>query len=356
MKIIVIGAGIFGVMIALELSKRHKVTLVDMNNDIMQNASKVNHNRLHFGFHYPRSEATARQCLESYELFYDYFNSAITSNFENYYMIEKNSHVTSSYYEQFCNDLGLVYKKEYPDIDMNFDNIEASYLTNEPIFDYDLVKTKLEREIRKSSIKLILNKRISSKKDLEGYDVVINATYFNVNKINRIFDLPQTKLRLQVVIIPIFKWYTWNGDKIGLTIMDGKFCSIMPKGFNPDTFLLYHAKESIVFETESEIIPSIWYYGKTIIKNRLLGDIYDRTIAKYHIGKILKATQEYYPFIDKYRIIDYWQTVRALPINNDDERLSIFNISEQGGQKIISVLSGKISTCLLIANNISKLI
>ena len=37
--------------------------------------------------------------------------------------------------------------------------------------------------------------------------------------------------------------------------MDGKFCSIMPKGFNPGTFLLYHAKESVIYETESEVIP-----------------------------------------------------------------------------------------------------
>jgi glycine/D-amino acid oxidase-like deaminating enzyme len=39
MRIIVIGAGLFGITIALELAKRHRdVTLVDSNGDIMQNA------------------------------------------------------------------------------------------------------------------------------------------------------------------------------------------------------------------------------------------------------------------------------------------------------------------------------
>ena len=120
MKIIVIGAGIFGCNNSFELSKRHNVTLVDMNSDIMQNASKVNHNRLHFGFHYPRSKATALQSLEGYKLFYDYFRDAITSDFENYYMIEKNSNVNSKYYERFCDDLHLTYKRQYPEIRYGF--------------------------------------------------------------------------------------------------------------------------------------------------------------------------------------------------------------------------------------------
>jgi hypothetical protein len=354
MRVIVIGAGIFGVTIALKLSERHDVTLVDANSDIMQNASKVNHNRLHFGFHYPRSKATAKQSLEGYELFYDYFSDAVTSNFPNYYMIEKNSNVSSEYYECFCDGLGLSYKRQYPAVDINFDNIESSYLVREPIFDYDLIKLTLYKDLKNSYVKPILNKRISNKNDMEGYDVIINASYFNVNKINRIFGLPETKLRLQTVIIPIFKY---NSGRIGLTIMDGKYCSIMPKGFEPGTFLLYHAKESIVYETESEVIPRLWYCGKQIINNRAIRKaIYDPIIAKHHINRIAEASEKYFRFLKDCDFVDYWQTVRALPINDDDERLSIFDVAEQGSQKIISVLSGKISTCLLTANNISKLI
>jgi hypothetical protein len=355
MKIIVVGAGIFGVTIALELSKKYNdVTLVDMNDDIMQNASKVNHNRLHFGFHYPRSKVTAVQSLDGYQLFYDYFSNAITSNFENYYMIEKTSNVSSREYEYFCDDLHLTYKKQFPKINMNFDRIESSYLTNEPIFDYDLIKWKLDEEIRKSGIKLILNKKIDNKKDLEGYDVVVNTSYFNINKINKIFDLNQTKLKIQTVIIPIFKY---NISKMGLTIMDGKFCSVLPKGFNQNTFLLYHAKESVVYQTENTTIPKIWYYGKEIIKNEFLKKhVYDKIIVKNQINIIVKESKKYFRFLKDCDFVDYWQIVRVLPINDDDERLSIFDIAEKDNQKIISVLSGKIATCLLIANNIFKLI
>lgn len=354
MRIIVIGAGIFGITIALELSKKHKdITLVDMNSDIMLNASKVNHNRLHFGFHYPRSKATALQSLIGYEMFYNYFRDAITSDFENYYMIEKSSNVNSNQYECFCDDLRLKYEKQYPEIDMSLDNIESSYLTHEPIFDYNRIKSRLSEDLKKSGVKVVLNKKISSKKDL-GYDVIINATYFNTNRINKLFGLHQTKLRLQTVIIPIF-WQ--NRPKVGLTVMDGKFCSIMPKGFSPNLFLLYHARESVIYETEGNVIPMSWYYGKQLINNRFIkSNIYDKIIVKRSIDKILTASKEYFRFLKDCVIIDYWQTVRALPINDDDERLSIFQVTEQEDQKIVSVLSGKISTCLLTAQNISRLI
>ena len=40
-----------------------------------------------------------------------------------------------------------------------------------------------------------------------------------------------------------------NHEKLGLTIMDGSFCSVMPKGNNKNEFLLYHPKYSVVSES-----------------------------------------------------------------------------------------------------------
>ena len=131
MNIIVIGAGIFGTTTALTLSKDHNVTLVDKNSDIMMNASKCNHNRLHYGFHYPRSTETATQSLGGYELFYDKFNKFISKDFPNYYMIEKNSKVNTDQYVSFCENLNLNYEEKYPNINMDFSNIESSFLTDE---------------------------------------------------------------------------------------------------------------------------------------------------------------------------------------------------------------------------------
>jgi len=354
MNVLVIGAGIFGITSALKLSESHNVTLIESNDDIMLNASKCNHNRLHFGFHYPRSIETAKQSLDGYKLFYDYFNEEIVNNFENYYMIEKNGKINSDQYENFCNELNIYHIKKKPNINMNFDNIESSYLTKEPIFDYDLIKNKLLNALNKSNVKVILNKKIINSKDTDRYDVIINSTYFNINNINNIFCLEPKLLKLQTVVIPILKY---NHDKIGITVMDGNYCSILPNGFKDNKFLLYHVKESVIYETIDFNIPKLWYYGKKIIQNEFIKkNIYDNFIVNRNVKKIMEESSKYFTFLDNCKINGYMQTIRCLPINNNDERLSIFDINEINNKKIISVLSGKITTCFLNADNINNLL
>ena len=57
MKIAIIGAGWFGCLIADELIKKdYEVHIYEKEKKIFNNASGNNQNRLHLGFHYPRSE------------------------------------------------------------------------------------------------------------------------------------------------------------------------------------------------------------------------------------------------------------------------------------------------------------
>jgi uncharacterized protein with NAD-binding domain and iron-sulfur cluster len=145
MKVIVIGAGIFGVTASLTLSKNgYDVTLVECESDIMSKASKCNHNRLHFGFHYPRSIKTAKQSLDGYDLFYNNFYNSIITDFPNYYLIEKDGKVSKDEFKIFCDELKINYKELSPkNIEVNLSNITLSTLTNEPIFDFESIKYDL---------------------------------------------------------------------------------------------------------------------------------------------------------------------------------------------------------------------
>jgi hypothetical protein len=338
MNIVVIGAGIFGTSVAIKLSETHNVTLIESNSDIMLNASKCNHNRLHYGFHYPRSYDTAKQSLDGYESFFNTFKDSISNNFPNYYMIEKNSKVTGSEYISFCDSLGLEYTEEYPDINIDLSNIVGSFKTNEPIYDYVGVKSKITRMLNNSKVNLILNKTINNSGDLEQYDVIINTTYSNINKIKSIFDIVPIKLNIQDVIIPIFRK---KMDKIGLTIMDGDFCSVLPKGFDENTFLLYHVKYSVINKINDYYTPIGWGNDDFI---------------KESINKIYKESSKYFSFLDDYEHIDYWRTIRALPINDNDSRTSDIFMDIANNKKIITLISGKITTCLDTADKIKKLI
>src|SRR3989344_9442806 len=90
MRALVIGGGIFGVTAAIELAKSGINTyLFEQNKFLMQGATSVNQNRFHLGYHYPRSAATAKQCLEGLPSFKEYFSPVLVDLKENYYAIGK---------------------------------------------------------------------------------------------------------------------------------------------------------------------------------------------------------------------------------------------------------------------------
>ena len=67
MKICIIGAGWFGCHIAHELIKEgHDIKVFEKEKKIFLNASGNNQNRLHQGFHYPRSEKTIKISKEGF--------------------------------------------------------------------------------------------------------------------------------------------------------------------------------------------------------------------------------------------------------------------------------------------------
>ena len=329
-KILVIGAGIFGCCIAIELNKvGYEVILLEQNSDIMQRASKLNHNRIHFGFHYPRSVKTARQSLDGLVSFLLNFKDSIVSDFSNYYMNHIDSNVSSEEYINFCDEVGISYEFEYPrEYLLNRNNIDLSLKVNEPIFDYDILKSTVMYKLTGVDL------RLSTKFDgnVDGYDYIINSSYSNVNKINDMLGVPKLNLKFQDVIVPIFKM---KHSPLGLTIMDGPFCSIMPRGNRKNEFLLYHPKYSVVSES---------------LENNL-GDIdVDKAIKKIYID-----SQKFYPFLTNIEPIDYWRTIRALPINDNDARTSeIFMNSKKSNY--INVLAGKISTCIKVALEIRNIV
>jgi hypothetical protein len=342
MKICVIGGGIFGVSIALTLSNNdYDVSLFECNEDILLNASKNNHNRIHFGFHYPRSKETAEQSLNGYDIFYKNFSNCLINDFNHYYLIEKNGKVTTSEFKEFCKNLKLDFSEKYPnDIEINLKDIDSSFLTNEPIFDIDQIRFELNQKLLKSNVKVFFNKKIENIEDVSEYDVVINTTYYNINNIKKIFGLPPIKLKFQDVIIPYFKY---NSKRFGVTVMDGEYCSVLPKGFSSNEFLLYHVKNSVINELIGYNLPKDWVNYDIDYTNEKIDDIYI-------------TSMKYYPFLKNCEKISYFRTIRTLPINNNDERLSTLEINQINDKKIITLISGKITTCWLIGEKILKIL
>ena len=110
---LIIGGGIFGVYTALYLAeKRNKILLCDIGSDLLKRASIVNQARLHFGYHYPRSVATARQANEYKERFISDHSRFINSEFKQYYAIANNGSFTSDDdFLRFCDLIDIPIKQ-----------------------------------------------------------------------------------------------------------------------------------------------------------------------------------------------------------------------------------------------------
>ena len=330
MEILIVGGGIFGCSIAIELAKSgFDTTLIEASDEILSKASRNNHNRIHYGYHYPRSTETALQSLDGLVSFLMDYRGAIVTGFPNYYAIAKDhSLVSSKRFESFCDAVGIGYHTEFPSDDvMNKELIDSSLRVEEPIYDWDLLHSIIHELLTSSGVKLYLNTKFSQ--EHLGYDHIINCTYSSINEVNSIAGVPRLRFKLQDVIIPTFKL---EHPRVGLTVMDGPFCSIMPRGKNENEFLLYHAKYSIINETlEDTIIP--------------------KEDVEEHVSTIIKDSKRYFPFLEDAEFVENWRSVRAIPITTNSERLSRI-ITYPDHPNFTTVFSGKVSTCIKIAKQI----
>ena len=87
-KIAIIGAGWFGCHIGYKLKqKKFNIQIFEKGKDIFENASGNNTNRLHLGFHYPRSVKTRKMSSDGYKKFIKQYPNLSIKLQENIYAI-----------------------------------------------------------------------------------------------------------------------------------------------------------------------------------------------------------------------------------------------------------------------------
>ncbi len=355
MKVLVIGAGLFGSSTAALLaSKEVTIDLVEAENDILKMASRVNHNRIHLGYHYLRSIDTAAQSIEGLLSFLFHFGDSVVYQFPNYYAIAKEgSKTTAQQFLDFCERVGIGYDEEMPK-DNYFDpsTLEACFRVPEPVYDHITLKKIMKKKLANPNINLFLNTRCTGLKILpdetfearlstgvKQYDVVINCTYSSINLINSFLGIPRKKLLYEDVMIPVFKY---PAPAFGLTVMDGPFCSVMPKGMRPNEFLLYHVKESLLHTQLSLDKPHFPDHEYTNADLTAEGGIYDRS-------------SYFMPFLKNVEPHGYNRITRAVYENDDDARLTEL-YTYDGIKNYFTILSGKVTTCVQVALEIKHII
>ncbi len=249
---LIVGGGLFGIYAALYLrQKGQRVLLVEKERELLKKASIVNQARLHSGYHYPRSVATARMSDDNKARFTEEHRDFINFEFEKYYAIDRfGSFTDHAQFERFCNFIDIRCKpvKEHPYF--NFHRLEALYATTEYTFDPVLIAdyyrhrlyeaapqvtarlfTKVEKaEALHGSWRVALKDLETGEHQQVEATQAINATYAGSNAINRLFGVRDIDLMHEIAEMAFVS--SPQVRDIGLTVMDGPFGSIMPYGLS----------------------------------------------------------------------------------------------------------------------------
>ncbi|MEM9101337.1 MAG: hypothetical protein AAGB12_03370, partial [Pseudomonadota bacterium] len=115
---------------------------------MIQRASIVNQARLHAGYHYPRSIATARTSDTFIDRFSQEFAHCINDEFTHYYAIASRGSLTDAQqFKHFCDYLKLPCESIEDHPAFNYAQLAAVYKAQEPSFDPLLLAEEYRKRV-----------------------------------------------------------------------------------------------------------------------------------------------------------------------------------------------------------------
>ena len=358
-SVAVVGCGIFGAMAALRLAQKGaSVTLFDRQDAALRGASFNNQNRLHLGFHYPRDDETARQCIRGFQSFRDEFSECIVEGFPNaYFIASQGSFVTAEQYLLFCQRLGLSYERiDVSAFKPSVQEVDLGVVCDEVVYDCSVLRTLVMQKLAIVNIRPRFNAEITEIKragksfilDVNGqsegaFDAVVNCTYADINRITQQLGYSVLERQFEYTMVPIIKW---DQSAVGITIMDGPFMTVLPFGLTGN-FLLYHVDHTVVERFIGNEMPKDWFDLTKTPSSRIDGQkLFER---------MRKACSSFVPALQSARLVGFLQGPRVVLANRDvtDARPSII---QKHDKNYLSVFTGKIDHCVWVADEIATLL
>ncbi len=338
MKIAIIGAGWFGCLIADELIKKdYEVHIYEKEKRIFNNASGNNQNRLHLGFHYPRSEKTILQSKKGFEEFKKNLGRFCKRIPKNYYFISKDKRTKLSFkrYKSVYKNLNLDFRQLEPHEYKFLNKIEGGINCKEELILFKKAKIYFGKKLKNNlhfdtEVKKILKRK--KKFEINGnlYDVVINCSWMQYSKFSNNNYTYEYCLML--------KYKSKQNNHPAVTIMDGPFFTLYPWD-DRNSFGLYSVEKSRI-DTDKDLEK---------LKKRV------KQINKFDLLEQRKIIEnqfsEFYPdFKNKFVFVNYLKSYRTIIKNKNDSRIS----SVRNNKNFIDVFSGKIDHVFYVFEKIEE--
>lgn len=345
-RVAVIGGGIFGITVACRLADNFQVDLHEMNSDILQAASGINQFRLHRGYHYPRSDETADSAIASEPFFRLEYFEALLNDLESFYLIAKQgSKVTGGQFLEFCQKHKLPFVEEYLSL-VNRNMVQMGIRAKESLIDPIKLKEICWRKLKEKRVNVKLNTR-ATREIFSRYDKVIIATYAGLNELLESYPDKHQDFQYELcekIVVELPKEF----NNKSIVVLDGEFMCIDPFG-STGLFLMGNVIHAI-HQANIGKFPIFDAKFKKLLNN---GVIKNPSITNFK--KFIESTEKFIPDVKYAKHFGSMYTFRTvLPYKDKtDERPTLVR---QISDKIITVFSGKIVTCVEAAEQVAILL
>lgn len=241
---IIIGAGIFGLYAATKsLAKGEKVLLLEYDDVPFKRASWINQARIHRGYHYPRSNSTAKKIAHYFNRFAEDYSFAILQDFREIYATStKFSYTNAKQFAKFCNNAEIPCEPIRQELYFKAGVCDGVFETSECTFDAKAIGDHLLKLLLSyPKFTILFDSRIKEivkqaatwllKTNNGEFETpyLINATYASLNQVLLKAGLEPFKMKNELCEIILCK-VSDNIKNVGITVMDGSFFSLMPFG------------------------------------------------------------------------------------------------------------------------------
>lgn len=361
---IIIGAGLYGLYAALFCARNHeRILVLEQDSGAFKRATYINQARVHMGYHYPRSYSTAIKSAHYFQRFMEDYRFCILESFDQVYATSANfSWSNAEQFLKFCQNAGIRCDEINPERYFHRGLCDGAFLTEEYTYDARILRDYFLGELEHfSDVKICYDSpvtgierhhdvyRVFSGAEAFESGFVLNSTYASTNQINRMVAREEGnsfKIKYELCEIILCE-VSPQLKKIGLTVMDGPFFSIMPFG---KTGL--HSLTSVCFTphmTSYEVCPTFEcqsHCASSFCTQERLGN-YNDCLAKpksawpYMSQLAHKYMRDELGFSYRESLFSMKPILKASEI--DDSRPTVVRVFTQN-PTFVSVLSGKINT------------
>lgn len=244
-SVAVVGAGFFGLNAALYLAKKgHKVSIFEKNPKAMQEASLFNQARIHGGYHYPRSLATAARCRANYSRFMQDFKGAVVNDFDSLYAIATDSKVNSLKFTKLMEMIGAPFEKLSASQTKDFSSslIAGVYKVEEASFDAEILLKLTLEQLNSFDVKFYFDTEVTNLNHVyrdhspmvhvvatngnESYFQGVIMASYGLDRIQSKYNFSANYIYEVCELVKIDSPVPIN--HLAITVMDGPFWSLTP--------------------------------------------------------------------------------------------------------------------------------